>query len=69
MTLSSCFKEEEALAWLAILNSFGLLSFIASVVLMTIFCKGLYNGSYLDLASSLIVSFGVSMSNIREVLF
>ncbi|MFH3663683.1 zinc ribbon domain-containing protein, partial [Acinetobacter baumannii] len=47
MTLSSCFKEEKY-RWLAILNSFGLLSFIASVVLMTIFAKGLYNGSYLD---------------------
>jgi hypothetical protein len=60
MTLSSCFKEEKY-RWLAILNSFGLLSFIASVVLMTIFAKGLYNGSYLDFSDFTYGFFGVSM--------
>lgn len=60
MTLSSCFKEEKY-RWLAILNSFGLLSFIASIVLMTIFAKGLYNGSYFNFSDFTYGFFGVSM--------
>lgn len=60
MTLASCFKEHNY-RWLAILNTFGLICFLASVVLLSIFAHSIYNGHFVDITYFSFGFFGISM--------
>lgn len=60
MTIASCFKEKNY-RWLAILNTFGLFCFLASVVLLTIFALDVYNGHFIDVTYFSYGFFGLSM--------
>lgn len=60
MTFASCFKEKYY-RWLGVLNSFGLLCFFASVILLSMFTKGIYNGHYLDMSYFSLGFLGISL--------
>lgn len=60
MTLISCFKEHHY-RWLAVLNTFGLVCFLASVILLSIFAHFIYNGQFVDITYFSFGFFGISM--------